>query len=202
MAKPFSQCSLADLADVLERAARTRPNPAVAQHLSSVASLFRNTPHSEAILKRHPLVRNENGLVCTGQPESRNAWLELLSEFLPDDDAQLCRLWIFVSIHDHAKVEAAAQVEAAAKSLNLQPHASSHPVGGGGGEHLVPRPPYSSGKDFCKYKSGCTYPQCSFHHFSPANNFEKPAGVSDHLFRPKQPCRDGLRCTQAGICTV
>ena len=74
MTKPFDQCSLPDLAFEIFLDARA----AAAQLLPLLA----NVDIMEAALKRHPLVRDASGLVCSGAAESERAWCSMLRDLL------------------------------------------------------------------------------------------------------------------------
>ena len=74
MTKPFDRCSLPDLAFEIFLDARA----AAAQLLPLLA----NADVTEAALKRHPLVRDASGLVCSGAAESERAWCSMLRDLL------------------------------------------------------------------------------------------------------------------------
>ena len=74
MTKPFDRCSLPDLAFEIFLDARA----AAAQLLPLLA----NADVTEAALKRHPLVRDASGLVCSGAAESKRAWCSMLRDLL------------------------------------------------------------------------------------------------------------------------
>jgi hypothetical protein len=45
----------------------------------------------------------------------------------------------------------------------------------------------------CSKNAGCNNTKCSFHHVSPAANFERPTGVLN-----QKPCFNGAQCIKAG----
>ena len=74
MTKPFSQCSLPDLAYEISLSARA----AASLLLPRLADKKQVT----AVLQRHPRVRGASGLVCNGTAESRQAWCSMLRDLL------------------------------------------------------------------------------------------------------------------------
>ena len=72
MTKPFSQCSLPDLAYEISLSARA----AASLLLPRLADKKQVT----AVLQRHPRVRGASGLVCTGTAENRQAWCSMLRD--------------------------------------------------------------------------------------------------------------------------
>jgi uncharacterized protein len=90
MTKPFASCSLPDLVyEVFLDAAAAAP---LLPHLADAEA-------TEAALQRHPLVRGNSGLVCTGSAESRQAWCSMLRELFSTSgaavsDAALRRVYL------------------------------------------------------------------------------------------------------------
>ena len=74
MTKPFSQCSLPDLAYEISLSARA----AASLLLPRLADKKQVT----AVLQRHPRVRGASGLVCTGTAENERAWCRMLRDLL------------------------------------------------------------------------------------------------------------------------
>ena len=72
MTKPFSQCSLPDLAFEISLSARA----AASLLLPRLADKKQVT----AVLQRHPRVRGASGLVCTGTAENKRAWFSMLRD--------------------------------------------------------------------------------------------------------------------------
>ena len=80
--KLFSQCSLSDLAPAISAHAITAGatsalDPATADRLLLV---LRNAALTEAVLIRHPLVRDRSGLKCDGSACSKRAWCGMLRD--------------------------------------------------------------------------------------------------------------------------
>ena len=100
MSKPFSNCSLADLANEIHLAsldpASSAIDPAVA---ALVMPSFLNAELTETVISRHPHVRTGGVLVCTADADSKKAWCSLLSDLLDGtssnvSDATRLRLYI------------------------------------------------------------------------------------------------------------
>jgi hypothetical protein len=98
--KPFSQCSLSDLAPAISAHASATSaralDPATADRLLPV--LF-NTALTEAILLRHPLVRDRSGLKCDGSVYSKRVWCGMLRNLVGAagvdvSDAALLRVYL------------------------------------------------------------------------------------------------------------
>ena len=72
MTKPFAACSLQDLVYemFLDACAATVP----------LLPRLADAEATEAVLRRHPLVRGASGLVCTDTAESERAWCSLLRD--------------------------------------------------------------------------------------------------------------------------
>jgi TPR repeat protein len=73
MAKPFSQCSLSDLAFEIFLAG-------LAAEAAPLLPLLADEEKGTAALQRHPLVRGASGLECTGTVESEQAWCSMLRD--------------------------------------------------------------------------------------------------------------------------
>jgi hypothetical protein len=75
MSKPFSNCSLADLANEIYLAsldpASSAIDPAVA---AFVMPSFLDAHLTETVISRHPHVRTGGVLVCTADADSKKAW--------------------------------------------------------------------------------------------------------------------------------
>jgi len=98
--KPFSHCSLSDLAPVISAdasAASARDlDPATADRLLPA---LRNAALTEAVLLRHPLVRDRSGLKCDGSAWSKRAWCGMLRDLVAAagvdaSDAALLRVYL------------------------------------------------------------------------------------------------------------
>ena len=98
--KPFSQCSLSDFAPVISAdasAASARAlDPATADRLLPA---LRNAALTEAVLLRHPLVRDRSGLKCDGSVYSKRAWCGMLRDLVAAagvdvSDAALLRVYL------------------------------------------------------------------------------------------------------------
>ena len=98
--KPFSHCSLSDLAPVISAdasAASARAlDPATADRLLPA---LRNAALTEAVLLRHPLVRDRSGLKCDGSVYSKRAWCGMLRDLVAAagvdvSDAALLRVYL------------------------------------------------------------------------------------------------------------
>jgi hypothetical protein len=109
--KPFSQCSLSDLAPAISAdasAASARAlDPATADRLLPA---LRNAALTEAVLLRHPLVRDRSGLKCDGSVYSKRAWCGMLRDLagaagVEASDAALLRVYLVCK--DCAKLERA-----------------------------------------------------------------------------------------------
>jgi hypothetical protein len=79
--RPFSQCTLSDLAPAISADASTASaralDPATASRLLPA---LRNAALTEAVLLRHPLVRDRSGLKCDGSVYSKRAWCGMLRD--------------------------------------------------------------------------------------------------------------------------
>jgi hypothetical protein len=98
--KPFSQCSLSDFAPGISAhasAASARAlDPAAADRLLPA---LRNAALTEAVLLRHPLVRDRSGLKCDGSVWSKRAWCGMLRDLVgaagvEASDAALLRVYL------------------------------------------------------------------------------------------------------------
>ena len=98
--KAFSQCSLSDLALAILEDSNTASaralDPATADRLLPA---LRNAALTEAVLQRHPLVRDRSGLKCDGSAHSRRAWCGMLRDLVAAagvdvSDAALLRVYI------------------------------------------------------------------------------------------------------------
>jgi hypothetical protein len=107
--QPFSQCTLSDLAPAISAdasAASARAlDPATASRLLPA---LRNAALTEAVLLRHPLVRDRSGLKCDGSVYSKRAWCDMLRDLagaagVEASDAALHR--VFLVCKDCAKQE-------------------------------------------------------------------------------------------------
>ena len=97
--KPFSQRSLFDLAPAISADASATSaralDPATADRLLPA---LRNAALLEAVLLRHPLVRDRSGLKCDGSAHSRRAWCGMLRDLVAAagvdvSDAALLRVY-------------------------------------------------------------------------------------------------------------
>ena len=93
--KAFSKCSLSDLAHVVAASARAL-DPATAGRLLPA---LRNAALTEAVLLRHPLVRDRSGLKCDGSASSERAWCGMLRDLVAAagvdvSDAALLRVYL------------------------------------------------------------------------------------------------------------
>lgn len=100
--KHFAQCSLEDF--IPEISHRARSDSSISLDLN-VAFLIidhlRDRARCEAVLQRHPLVRTEQGLMCNGSVESKNAWIEMLNDLLSPirdrlADAGIMRVYLII----------------------------------------------------------------------------------------------------------
>jgi hypothetical protein len=98
--RPFSQCSLSDLAPAISADASTASaralDPATASRLLPA---LRNAALTEAVLLRHPLVRDRSGLKCDGSVYSKRAWCGMLRDLagaagVDASDAALTRVYL------------------------------------------------------------------------------------------------------------
>jgi hypothetical protein len=98
--KAFSQCSLSDLALAISEHSNTSSaralDPATASRLLPA---LRNAALTEAVLLRHPLVRDRSGLKCDGSVCSKRAWCGMLrdlagAEGVEASDAALLRVYL------------------------------------------------------------------------------------------------------------
>jgi hypothetical protein len=97
---PFSECSLSDFAPAISAhasAASARAlDPATASRLLPA---LRNAALTEAVLLRHPLVRDRSGLKCDGSAWSKRAWCGMLRDLagaagVDASDAALLRVYL------------------------------------------------------------------------------------------------------------
>jgi len=107
MTKPFSDCSLADLANEIHLASL---DPASSTLDPTVAALvmpsFLDAHLTETIISQHPNVRTEGVLVCTADADSRKAWCSLLSDLLNGAGVNVSdavRLRIYIVFKECAK---------------------------------------------------------------------------------------------------
>jgi hypothetical protein len=98
--KAFSQCSLSDLALAISEDSNTSSaralDPATASRLLPA---LRNAALTEAVLLRHPLVRDRSGLKCDGSVYSKRAWCGMLRDLagaagVEASDAALLRVYL------------------------------------------------------------------------------------------------------------
>ena len=98
--KAFSQCSLSDLALAISEDSNTSSaralDPATASRLLPA---LRNAALTEAVLLRHPLVRDRSGLKCDGSVYSKRAWCGMLRDLVAAagveaSDAALLRVYL------------------------------------------------------------------------------------------------------------
>ena len=98
--KAFSQCSLSDLALAISEDSNTSSaralDPATASRLLPA---LRNAALTEAVLLRHPLVRDRSGLKCDGSAYSKRAWCGMLRDLagaagVDASDAALLRVYL------------------------------------------------------------------------------------------------------------
>ena len=102
--KPFSQRSLSDLAPAVSADASAAN--ARALDPATASRLLRNAALTEAVLLRHPLVRDRSGLKCDGSAYSRRAWCGMLRDWagaagVEASDAAL--LWVYLVCKQCAK---------------------------------------------------------------------------------------------------
>jgi hypothetical protein len=109
--KPFSHCSLSDLAPVISAdasAASARAlDPATADRLLPA---LRNAALTEAVLLRHPLVRDRSGLKCDGSVYSKRAWCGMLRDLVAAagvDASDAALLRVYLVCKECAKLERA-----------------------------------------------------------------------------------------------
>ena len=98
--KPFSRCSLSDLEPAISAhasvASASALDPAAADRLLPA---LRNAALTEAVLLRHPLVRDRSGLKCDGSAYSKRAWCGMLRDLVAAagvdvSDAALLRVYL------------------------------------------------------------------------------------------------------------
>ena len=109
--KPFSHCSLSDLAPVISAdasAASARAlDPATVDRLLPA---LRNAALTEAVLLRHPLVRDRSGLKCDGSVYSKRAWCGMLRDLVAAagvDASDAALLRVYLVCKECAKLERA-----------------------------------------------------------------------------------------------
>jgi hypothetical protein len=108
--KPFSQCSLSDLAPAIAHASAASVralDPATADRLLPV---LRNATLTEAVLLRHPLVRDRSGLKCDGSAYSKRAWCGMLRDLVAAasvDASDAALLRVYLVCKECAKLERA-----------------------------------------------------------------------------------------------
>ena len=101
LSKPFSQCSLFDLALWIAL------DPATADRLLPA---LRNAALTEAVLLRHPLVRDRSGLKCNGSAYSQRVWCSMLRDLFDSagvDASDAALLRVYLMCKECAKVERA-----------------------------------------------------------------------------------------------
>ena len=129
MTKPFSSCSLTDLAHEIHLASldtvASALNPAVA---ALVMPSFLDTHLTETVMNRHPDVRAGGVLVCTAALDSKKAWCSLLCDLLDGtsasvSDAARFRIYIvFKECSKRGQVRLPVQMDTgAAAELLLKP---------------------------------------------------------------------------------
>jgi hypothetical protein len=98
--KSFSQFTLCDLAMAISATAHTANaralDPATADRLLPP---LRNAALTEAVLLRHPLIRDRSGLKCDGSASSKRAWCDMLRDLFDAagvavSDAALLRAYL------------------------------------------------------------------------------------------------------------
>ena len=100
--KAFSQCSLSDLALAISEAEHSNTSSARALDPATASRLLpalRNAALTEAVLLRHPLVRDRSGLKCDGSAYSKRAWCGMLRDLagaagVDASDAALLRVYL------------------------------------------------------------------------------------------------------------
>jgi len=107
ISKPFSQCSLSDLAPAISAraSAASALDPVTADRLLPA---LHNAALTEAALLRHPLVRDRSGLKCDDSAHSKLAWCGMLRDLVAAagvdvSDAALLR--VFLVCKECAKLE-------------------------------------------------------------------------------------------------
>jgi hypothetical protein len=120
--KPFSQCFLSDLTPAISAhasaASSSALDPATADRLLPV---LRNNALKEAILMRHPLVRDHSGLKCDSSACSKRVWCGMLRDLVgaagvKASDAALLR--VYLEFKECAKLERIQLCSGAAASAN------------------------------------------------------------------------------------
>jgi hypothetical protein len=110
--KPFSRCSLSDLAPAISADASAVSaralDPATAAAQRRLLLALRNAALTEAVLLRHPLVRDHSGLKCDGSARSKRAWCGMLRDLagaagVVASDAALLRVYLVCK--EFAKLE-------------------------------------------------------------------------------------------------
>ncbi len=124
--KPFFQCSLSDLAPVISAdasAASARAlDPAAADRLLPA---LRNAALTEAVLLRHPLVRDRSGLKCDGSAYSKRAWCGMLRDLVAAagvDVSEAALLQVYLVCKECAKLERAQICSASPASFFFTYH--------------------------------------------------------------------------------
>jgi hypothetical protein len=127
LSKPFSQCSLSDLAPVISAHAKAASalDPAAAGRLLPA---LRNAALTEAVLLCHPLVRDRSGLKCDGSACSKRAWCGMLRDLVAAagvdvSDAALLRVYLVCK--ECAKLERAQFCSSSPASAAAEDGASS-----------------------------------------------------------------------------
>jgi hypothetical protein len=112
LSKPFSQCSLSDIAPAIsaDASATSALDPATADRLLPA---LRNAALTEAVLLRHPLVRDRSGLKCDGSARSKRAWCGMLRDLactagVDPSDAALHQVYLVCKECCQARARAAA----------------------------------------------------------------------------------------------
>jgi hypothetical protein len=99
LSKPFSQCSLSDLAPAISADATTASARALdPTTVDRLLPVLRNDALTAAVLLCHPLVRDHSGLKCDGSACSRRAWCDMLRDLadaagVDVSDAALLRVY-------------------------------------------------------------------------------------------------------------
>jgi hypothetical protein len=100
LSKPFSKCTLSDLAPAISAdasaASASALDPATADRLLPA---LRNAALTEDVLLRHPLVRDRSGLKCDGSVYSKRVWCGMLRDLagaagVEASDAALLRVYL------------------------------------------------------------------------------------------------------------
>ena len=142
MTKPFAQCSLPDLALEISFAACAAAGSELdAATAVQLLPCLADPEATEAVLQRHPLVRGESGLVCTGTAESEQAWCSMLRDLLSASgaavsDAALLHVYLVCmqcSMRGRVRVRsvlsaASSNPAALVAEYELVAHVTAHPL--------------------------------------------------------------------------